>query len=526
MNLSDYQKYYILDEGHWYVSKIKQYDERSINLMAKQLNCIVKLFSINPDKEVIEKFKNFYGSSYQNDKIVQITDKSKLFISIYLLDQGLIGSDHLSTVNPEKFKQFNDIQKEFLNDKDYDFFTKKYGSNYLKEELSIYYRNAVSWLSKNGFYGEYPNKSAYITEVGLEFSNNSDSTEKTTALFTYQLKKYQHWNPTLPKQYSEYKIRPFYLLLQLIDLLPDNFFTKDEYILFISKLKSHDLTEINKQIDLIKQFRALSNEEKIEYINQINLIDKKKYPKKKRTNFDKIKDSAAKEIPLFTMGNIIGKGDGEYQNCYVIKDKKKLKENLSEFNDSFKFIEFNIKLDWVKYHGEMQNVSLEEIIEMYIRDGKSQEYILKNLPSKADIDKVIFDKLYERDIEEYYFKNIEKLDSNLEILVQPTSGRQYQTHIGPIDLLCKDKTTNEYVVVELKRGNTNDEIIGQVLRYMGWVYINLEKSNRRVRGLLVAKEFSENIDYSIMGMQSNYSVDLIRTIKHDFTDNNRPLLSS
>ena len=60
----------------------------------------------------------------------------------------------------------------------------------------------------------------------------------------------------------------------------------------------------------------------------------------------------------------------------------------------------------------------------------------------------------------------------------------------------------------------------------GWVYINLEKSNKSVRGYVVANEFSENIDYSLMGMQSNFSYDLIKPIKHPFTDQNRPKLKA
>jgi hypothetical protein len=526
MNLVDHQKRYVLDDGHWYVSKIKQYNEKSINLMAKQLNCLVKLFSLNFDKELLDKFNRFKikDSANDGDKTIYITPESKLFISIYLLSENLIDSSQLEHKNKSKYQDFKSIQLEFLEDKNYEFFVNKYEKSFLVNDLAVYYRNAKSWLGKYGFYGEYVNGRAYVTDAGLEFAKNCNSIETTSALFTYQLKKYQIWNPTLPSKYDKYRIRPYYLLLQLIKQLPDNYFTQDEYILFISKIKSHNPLELKDTVNLIAEFRLLSTEDKKNYINELNALDKKKNSKAKRTNYETIKDSSAKELPLYTWGNIINQGVGEYVNCYVLNDRKKLEENLKDFENSIQFIEFDEKLDWIKYLGELKNISLEDIVEMYLRDGKSADEIKGRFSNAQDIDKIIGDKLYEREIEEYYFHNIGELDKNLVVLSNPMSGRQFPTHIGPIDLLCKDKKTDEYVIVELKRGHTNDEVIGQVLRYMGWVYINLEKSNKSVRGYVVANEFSENIDYSLMGMQSNFSYDLIKPIKHPFTDQNRPKL--
>jgi len=531
MKLADYQKYFVLDEGHWYVSKVKQYDDISVNLMAKQLNCLIKLFSINPDKELLEKYNNFKPKELidEYEKCVVVNEYSKLFISIHLLNEDLIDSTHMESTNKDKFKKFQSIQKEFLEGKDYHFFIKKYTKLFLVKNFSVYYRNAKSWLGKYGFYGESENNNsiAFITDTGIEFAKRCGNIDATSALFTYQLKKYQLWNPTLPDKYKSYRVRPYYCLLQLIKQLPDFYFTKDEYIIFISKIKSHNPLEIQKFVNLIIEFRALSQQDKQKYITELIALDKKKFSKAKRTKFETIKDSSAKELPLYTWGNIINKGAGEFINSYVLNDAKQLNEALDIFNNSMQFIDFDSKLDWVKYLGELKDITIEEIIEMYLRDGKSTEDIRIQLAasgSAVDIDKIINDKLYERDIEEYYFKNIHELDPNLSILSEPTSGRQFPTHIGPIDLLCKDKSTDEYVIIELKRGHTNDEVVGQILRYMGWVYVNLEKSGKPVRGYIVANEFSENIDYSLIGMQSNFSYDLIQQRKHPFTDQNRPNL--
>ena len=44
-------------------------------------------------------------------------------------------------------------------------------------------------------------------------------------------------------------------------------------------------------------------------------------------------------------------------------------------------------------------------------------------------------------------------------------SQQYRTDIGPIDILAKDKVTDEYVN-DVKRNQTGDQTIGQIARYM------------------------------------------------------------
>ena len=48
-------------------------------------------------------------------------------------------------------------------------------------------------------------------------------------------------------------------------------------------------------------------------------------------------------------------------------------------------------------------------------------------------------------------------------------AQQYASDTGPIDILAISKDKKEYLVVELKKGKTNDVVVGQTLRYMGFV---------------------------------------------------------
>ena len=67
-------------------------------------------------------------------------------------------------------------------------------------------------------------------------------------------------------------------------------------------------------------------------------------------------------------------------------------------------------------------------------------------------------------------------------------GQQYPTDTGPMDLLAVKKDKSELLVVELKRGKASDVVVGQVLRYMGFVKEDLAESHQDVRGAIIALE--------------------------------------
>lgn len=66
-------------------------------------------------------------------------------------------------------------------------------------------------------------------------------------------------------------------------------------------------------------------------------------------------------------------------------------------------------------------------------------------------------------------------------------AQQYPTSEGFIDLLAKDADGN-FVVIELKKGRSNQQVVGQILGYVGWVKNNLAEKDKRVRGVIVAAD--------------------------------------
>lgn len=67
-------------------------------------------------------------------------------------------------------------------------------------------------------------------------------------------------------------------------------------------------------------------------------------------------------------------------------------------------------------------------------------------------------------------------------------GKQYPTDTGPLDILAVSKDKKTLLVVELKRGRTSDTVVGQILRYMGFVREELAEPDQDVKGVIIALE--------------------------------------
>ncbi|MDD5466331.1 MAG: endonuclease NucS [Anaerolineales bacterium] len=91
------------------------------------------------------------------------------------------------------------------------------------------------------------------------------------------------------------------------------------------------------------------------------------------------------------------------------------------------------------------------------------------------------------------FKGELKIYENAE----GNDGQQYSTDIGPIDILSVEPKSKSFVVIELKKGRPSDQVIGQILRYMGWVKQNLCTSGQVVRGLIICRDPDPKLSYAL-----------------------------
>lgn len=80
---------------------------------------------------------------------------------------------------------------------------------------------------------------------------------------------------------------------------------------------------------------------------------------------------------------------------------------------------------------------------------------------------------------------------------EPDLGYEYVTPIGRIDILAKHKREPKWLVIELKRGRSSDRVVGQTLRYMGWVKRHLAEDGETVEGMIISLDAEPQLHYAI-----------------------------
>lgn len=73
--------------------------------------------------------------------------------------------------------------------------------------------------------------------------------------------------------------------------------------------------------------------------------------------------------------------------------------------------------------------------------------------------------------------------------------------IGTIDVLAEDSDGN-LVVIEAKSHAADDSTLGQLARYMGWVMLRMAGRHQKVRGIVVAGEFTPKIRFAASALSN------------------------
>jgi endonuclease len=108
---------------------------------------------------------------------------------------------------------------------------------------------------------------------------------------------------------------------------------------------------------------------------------------------------------------------------------------------------------------------------------------------------------YEQDLRDFLVRNLSLIEPGLKLYSdEGITGVEFPVGRRYIDILAVDRDGG-YVVIELKVSKGYDRVVGQLLRYMGWVEKHHAEPSQRVRGVIVAKEITEDLKLACARVQ-------------------------
>lgn len=516
--LKEFKKWYSSSDTHFYVTKAKTFEIDSLIKLRKGLilisNWFVEQNITAKEKKHFTKFilgKQKTLTPIAFESLLTWNNKVQLYFAYLLETNNLISERNRA---PKVFKEYQKIVREIHKGRSHDQLKKKDKKKVLND-FAANARNFKNMYEQLGFAWLEEDRMIHVTSTGERFIQKVPEKKLESHLhrvMEQQAIKWQLSNPKTPPRYKDLEIFPYLFILKLLlNIEGTKAISKDEYALFVSRAQlMGDFKNIKKRVN---EYRKLKDEEKAELCKVAKSI--KRQP---RNLYEEIIDATSKEISFFGSTGIIKRETVGNSLGLVLANKKNAENIVKTFESSgITYIDFeDNKDDWFNYYGDWDETPTPtSAIHYYQSIGKTHE-IEKIMKKSEEVIPLGKAAIQEYQIEEYYVNNLNLLESRLRLYIDEygRKGRQFSTEVGRIDILCLD-SKNNYVVVEFKRNWTSDKVVGQTLRYMGWVNVNLA-NGRKVRGIIIAKEFDYKLKYAIVGLQYPENKKLVHVKKHHF----------
>lgn len=128
------------------------------------------------------------------------------------------------------------------------------------------------------------------------------------------------------------------------------------------------------------------------------------------------------------------------------------------------------------------------------------ESLINSMPPFVSTDPNIEDPAafaMEKHLEDFLVQNWTQTDLSKDYNIYEEDGekvgQQYPTDTGPIDILAISKDKKRMLVIELKKGRASDVVVGQILRYIGYVQEELAEPGQTVSGVIIALQDDQRI---------------------------------
>ena len=332
-----------------------------------------------------------------------------------------------------------------------------------------------------------PDDLVEITTAGRRFLEADDK----AAVLAVQSRRYQFWNPSIGGSvHRSVQLHPVPFIVRLLQSIESGL-TSTEYALFVAKAKQID--DLDKVVEMVESFRDLDAGTQAEIVRQCDAYQIG--GTKRRSILNTVKLNRSYAMRMWQLSNLFDV-TGDHR---LILRRGVLRGEVRRWIDDYAangtYINFDNEKAFFAWLGDPDaKPDKQTALEIYVERGDvdAATAVQKSLgASPSDLKKFKQMLLSEKTLEDTIEANF---GSFADFVRQPLEfiERQYETTVGPIDILAQDKKTKEYVVIELKKGRSADKVFGQLSRYMGWVKKNLAKG-KAVRGIIVGSSIDDKL---------------------------------
>lgn len=325
-----------------------------------------------------------------------------------------------------------------------------------------------------------------ITPVGRQFLDAPDK----AVILALQSRRYQFWNPSIgATTHRAIQLHPVPFLVRLLQSL-DSGLSTTEYALFAAKAKR--ITDVDKVLEQIEAFRELENAQKQEIVR---LLDAYQIGGTKRGSLlNTVRLGRSYAMRMWQLSELFEID----HHCLQLRKgviRGDIRKWIEDYASNGTYIAFDNEKAFFAWMGNPDaKADRQTALDVYTERGdvEAATAVKKSMgASAADVRKFKQMLLSEKTLEDSIEANFQAFASFVQRPLQFV-GRQYETTVGPIDILARDRKTCGYVVIELKKGRAADKVFGQLSRYMGWVKKNLA-GDAPVAGMIVGTAIDDKL---------------------------------
>jgi hypothetical protein len=308
-----------------------------------------------------------------------------------------------------------------------------------------------------------------------------------SAIVATQAMRYQIANPMARgRAIQTTEIHPIPYLLEV--LMETKTLTKTEYVLFCAKAKSFG--DIEDSVEGVKEWRKLGPRQQAKIINELNAIKiAEKGARTRRSSiYNTIDLNSSYALAFWTASGVIAARRDEGEQVFRIPREKMPGANaiVHRSKTEGQYIAFATKKDWMAFYGDPTKPATKATALGYYADTAQLDMVRQVLDemrgySEQEKRQYLSMIVSEETVEDILARNMELIEPGMTLV-----ERQLITEVGRIDLFARDRN-GTFTIIELKKGKTEDDVFGQLSRYLGWCKKTKARTGN-VRGIIIAKQ--------------------------------------